>query len=109
MAFFDLLNAPANVQPKYMRGSELPLFVPIKIEVIQPDVTVVGPTTKIIGFLGNQKIFFYLNEEDHIKVVETNAVEELMALVNIGQHPYCFSIRGLTKQAMRFLPFGKYL
>ncbi|KAK3910822.1 hypothetical protein KUF71_004310 [Frankliniella fusca] len=105
MAFFDVLNARTNAGPKYMKGSELPLFVPMKIEVVEFAVTNVGPTTKIIAMLGSQKIFFYLSEEDHQRVVESNAVENLMALVGAQQHPYCFAMRGATRQAIRFVPF----
>ncbi|KAK3919904.1 Mitofusin-2 [Frankliniella fusca] len=95
MAFFDVLNARTNAGPKYMKGSELPLFVPMKIEVVEFAVTNVGPTTKIIAMLG----------KDHQRVVESNAVENLMALVGAQQHPYCFAMRGATRQAIRFVPF----
>lgn len=59
MAFFEALNAP-SVKPGYMKGTELPLFVPMKMELIESATTVVGPTTKIEAMLGTSKIFFLL-------------------------------------------------
>ncbi|KAK3931034.1 Phosphatidylglycerol--prolipoprotein diacylglyceryl transferase [Frankliniella fusca] len=103
MAFFDALNG--NVpRPKYMRGAELPLFVPLKIMNVSPAVTVVGPTTKIEAEMGTVRIFFYLNAEDHQKIVENDGVAQLMTMVNSHQNPFCFAIKKLNRVGMAYAP-----
>ncbi len=106
MAFFDALNANVTTS-KYMRMSQLPLFVPLKVTNVEPAVTVVGATTKIEAVMGTIRIFFYLSDEDHQKIVENDGVAQLMALVHSNQHPYCFVIKKVSRLGIAYAPFGE--
>ncbi|KAK3916698.1 Protein zer-1-like protein [Frankliniella fusca] len=104
MAFFDALNANVATS-KYMRLSELPLFVPLKITNVEAAVTSIGATTKIEAVMGTIRIFFYLNPEDHQKMVENDGAAQLMALVHSNQHPYCFAIKKVSRLGIGYAPF----
>ncbi|KAK3932333.1 Ribosome biogenesis protein bop1-A, partial [Frankliniella fusca] len=110
MAFFDLLNAPSARKPSYMKGSELPLFVPLKMEKIEPATTVNGLTTKIEAVMGNSEIFFYLSGDYHKTIVGHDGVSNLMGLVDARQNPFCFSIKTRNNNfGVRFLLFDAEL
>ncbi|XP_052132504.1 uncharacterized protein LOC127752041 isoform X1 [Frankliniella occidentalis] len=104
MDFFDSLNAPSE-KPVYMKNTELPLFVPIKMMSIEPATTVVGLSIKVEGILGKSRIFFYLNKEDYKKMVENDGAAKLTTLINSNQNPYCFCVKKRSGFGMVFIPF----
>ncbi len=101
------MNAgPVGPSSKYTKTSAIPLYIPMKIENMEFSVTVVGETTKINALLGDSRIFFYLNQADHLKAVENNAPASVMELISNNQNPFCFIMRGYSSLGVRYIPHG---
>lgn len=109
MSFFDQFNASSGSRKsKYLRNSELPLFVVMKVLHIEPAVTVIGSTHKVNAMLGGEEIFFYLNEADHKKLLSFDGCAALIQELNAGRSPYCFSVKRNSGLGVVFVPFSEY-
>ncbi len=108
MDFFNNYNqGAANGPAQYIRNSELPLFIPFKVTHVAVRTTAVGTTHQVNAKFGTQNIFFYLNNNDHERLVETNGAQAMMSLIANDEHPVCFQIKKQTGFSILFHPQSK--
>lgn len=107
MSFFDRFNTPKAIA-QYKKNSEIPVFIPMEMLSIKKATTRVGETTQINCSVNGDEIFFYLNPNDHGKLVPSD-YEFLMEEIAQKRNPYATSIRTRDGLITMFLPFCKLL
>lgn len=106
---FALLNAGPQPKPGYWRNSQIPLFKLLKVQNVEPAVTVNGPTTKVLIEFGSFKQFFYLNADDHQKFVSNPPLyQEINSAAAEGQNVFCFSVKRRSALGIGWIPHSKF-
>ncbi|KAK3909527.1 3 beta-hydroxysteroid dehydrogenase/Delta 5--4-isomerase [Frankliniella fusca] len=104
--FASYNNAEIAKAPTYRANAEVPRYKFMQLQKIEPAVTSVGPTFKLVVSVDCMvDIFFYLNKTDSQRITAENCIG-LNDLIAAGQKPFVFMVQTRNMLRTTILPYS---